>query len=70
MIYLLSTMPHNLIKEKLTESIEHTFNREDSIYWLVMRNAHFFKLLNKIKDLHCGHVRKFVTKLRRVTLPV
>ena len=29
---LYTTLPHNLIKEKLTELIEHTFNREDSLY--------------------------------------
>ena len=26
------TLPHNLIKEKLTELIEQTFNREGSLY--------------------------------------
>ena len=29
---LYSTLPHNLIKEKLTELIEQTFNREGSLY--------------------------------------
>ena len=29
---LYATWPHNLIKEKLTELIEHTFNREGSLY--------------------------------------
>ena len=29
---LYSTLPHILIKEKLTELIEHTFNREGSLY--------------------------------------
>ena len=29
---LYTTLPHNLIKEKLTEVIEQTFNREDSLY--------------------------------------
>ena len=29
---LYTTLPHNLIKEKLTELIEHTFNREGSFY--------------------------------------
>ena len=33
---LYTTLPHNLIKEKLTELIEQTFNREGSLYWLVM----------------------------------
>ena len=27
-----TTLPHNLIKEKLTELIEQNFNREDSLY--------------------------------------
>ena len=36
---LYTTLPHNLIKEKLTELIQQTFNRECSLYWLVMRNA-------------------------------
>ena len=27
----------------------------------VMGNAHFFKLLNNLKYLDCGHVGKFVT---------
>ena len=27
-----TTLPHNLIKEKLTELIEQTFNREGSLY--------------------------------------
>ena len=29
---LYTTLPHNLIKEKLTELIEQTFNREGSVY--------------------------------------
>ena len=29
---LFTTFPHNLIKEKLTELIEQTFNREGSLY--------------------------------------
>ena len=29
---LYTTLPHNLIKDKLTELIEQTFNREGSIY--------------------------------------
>ena len=29
---LYTTLPHNLIKAKLTELIEHIFNREDSLY--------------------------------------
>ena len=29
---LYTALPHNLIKEKLTELIEQPFNREDSLY--------------------------------------
>ena len=29
---LYTTLPHNLIKEKLTELIEQTFNKEGSLY--------------------------------------
>ena len=29
---LYTTLPHNLIKDKLTELIEHVFNREGSLY--------------------------------------
>ena len=29
---LYTTLPHNQIKEKLTDLIEQTFNREDSLY--------------------------------------
>ena len=30
--YLASTLPHNLVKEKLTELIEQAINREGSLY--------------------------------------
>ena len=36
-----TTLPHNLIKEKLTESVKQTFNREGSLFWLVMINNAF-----------------------------
>ena len=38
---LYTTLPHTLIKETLIELIEQTFNREDSLYLLVKRNAFF-----------------------------
>ena len=38
---LYATLPHNLIKEKLTELIEQTFNREGSLY-LVCNNKNAF----------------------------
>ena len=40
---LYTTLPHNLIKEKLTELIEQTFNREGSLYLACNdENAFFF----------------------------
>ena len=36
------TLPHNLIKEKLTELIEQTFNREGSLYFACNENSAFF----------------------------
>ena len=38
---LYTTLPHNLIQEKLTELIEQTFNREGSLY-LACNEKHAF----------------------------
>ena len=57
---LYATLPHNLIKEKLTELIERILNREVSLY-LACNEKRAFSLLNNLEDLNCGHVRKFVT---------
>ena len=56
---LYTTLPHNLIKEKRTELIEQTFNREGSLY-LACNDKNAFLLLNNLNDLNCGHVRKCV----------
>ena len=56
---LYTTLPHNLIKEKLTELIEQTFNREDSLYCMIKMP---FLLLNNLNDINCGHVRKCVMR--------
>ena len=53
-------MPHNITKEKLTDLMEQTFNRNGSIY-LACNDIHTFSLLNSLKDIICGHIRKFVT---------
>ena len=39
---LYTTLPHNLIKEKLTELIQHTFNREGSLYFACNDKNAFF----------------------------
>ena len=57
---LSTTLTHNRIKEKLTELIEQIITDRAHFILLVMRNAHF-SLLNNLKDLNCGHVRKFLT---------
>ena len=50
---LYTTLPHNLIKEKLSEFIKQTFYREGFLYLALIRNV-------LLKDIMCGHVRKFV----------
>ena len=55
-----TTLPHNLIKEKLTELIEPLFNREGSLYLACNNKNAFFLLLNNQNDINCGHVRKCV----------
>ena len=54
---LYTTLPHNLIKEKLTELIEQTFNREGSLYLACNDKNAFFLLLNNLNDINCGHVK-------------
>ena len=56
---LYTTLPHNLIKEKLTELIEQKFNREGSLY-LACNDKMPFLLLNNQNDINCDHVRKCV----------
>ena len=58
---LYTTLPHNLIKEKLTELIEQTFNRNGSLY-LACNDKNAFLLMNNLNDINCGHVRKCVMR--------
>ena len=53
---LYTTLPHNLIEEKLTELIEQTFNREGSLY-LACNDKNAFFILNNLNDINCGHVK-------------
>ena len=55
---LYTTLPHNLIKEKLTKLIEQTFNRGGSLNLACNDKNAFFLLLNNLNDINCGHVRK------------
>ena len=54
---LYTSLPHNLMKEKLTELIEQTFNREGSLY-LACDDIIAFLLLNNLNDINYGRVRK------------
>ena len=56
---LYTTFSHNLLKEKLTELIEQTFNREGSLY-LACNDKNAFLLLTNLNDINCGHLRKCV----------
>ena len=57
---LYSTLPHNLIKEKVTELIEKRYNREGSLYLACNDKNALFLLLNNLNDINCGHVRNCV----------
>ena len=56
---LSTTLPKNLIKEKLTELIEQTFNREGSLY-LACNDKNAFFTFEQLNNINCGHVRKCV----------
>ena len=56
---LYTTLPHNLIKEKLNDLTEWTLHGEDSFY-LACNVRNPFSLLKCIKITHYGHVRKCV----------
>ena len=56
---LYTTLPYNLIKEKLTELIEQTFPREGSLY-LACNDKMPLLLLNNVNDINYGRVRKCV----------
>ena len=58
---LYTALPHNLIKEKLTELIEQTFNSGGSLY-LACNVKMTFLPLNNLNDINCGHVRKCVMR--------
>ena len=56
---LYTTLPHNLIKENITEIIEQTFNIEGSLY-LACNSQGAFPLLNNLKYIICGPTRNCV----------
>ena len=56
---LYTTLPHNLIKEKLINLIEWTFKREDSPY-IAYNNDRLSSLLKTQNDINFGLVKTCV----------
>ena len=52
-----TTLPHNLIKEKLTELIAQTLYREGSLL-VACNDKNAFFTSEQHNDINCGHVRK------------
>ena len=58
---LYTTLPHNLIKEKLTELIEQHLTERAHFILLVMIKMPFL-FLNNLNDINCCPVRKCVMR--------
>ena len=56
---LYTTLPHDLIKSKLTSLIEKTFAREKSILWHVTTSMPSLQI-QYMTSTPCGHVKKYV----------
>ena len=56
-----TTSPHNLIKDKLIDFIERTFQREGSLSLHVMTEMHFL-LPKNLKIIMHGHVKIYVMR--------
>ena len=62
---LYTTLPHNLIKEKLLDLIEQTFYKKEVSYTLLVMIRKRFSLLQTIiEDITFGLVRMYVTPYR------
>ena len=59
---LYTTLPHNLIKEKLTELIEQTFNRGGSLY-LACNDKNAVLPLNNLNDIKLWSCQKMCDAL-------
>ena len=60
MIFLLFT-PHNLIKDKLIDLIDRTFNREGSLY-LACNDRNAILLQKNLKNIMHGLVKMYVMR--------
>ena len=62
---LYTTLPHNLIKEKLLDLIERTFYKKEGKLYLACSDKKAFSLLQTIiEDITFGLVRMYVTPYR------
>ena len=55
---LYTTLPHNLIKDRLTDLIERTFQRKCSLSILLVMIEMLSSRLKNIKSTHYGHARR------------
>ena len=58
---LYTTLPHNLIKDKLIDLIERTFQRETLLTLHVMTEMHFL-LQKNLKNIMHGRVKMYVMR--------
>ena len=59
---LYTTLTHNLIKDKLTDLIERTFNREYSPYLSSDDNKRIFYFTKNLKHIMHGLVKMYVMR--------
>ena len=59
---LYTTLPYNLIKDKLIDLIERTFQRKGSPYLHVMTEMHFL-LRKTLKNIMLGNVKLYVIRI-------
>ena len=58
---LYTTLHHNLVKDKLIDLIERTFQREDSPY-LACNDRNALLLQKNLKNIMHGHVKMYVLR--------
>ena len=61
LLMLYTALPHNLIKDKLIDLIERTFQREGSPY-IACNNRNTFLLRKNLKNTMHGHVKVYVMR--------
>ena len=57
-----TTLPHNLIKDKLIDLLERTFQREGSPYLACNDRNAFFLLWKNLENIMHGHVKMYVMR--------